>query len=461
MTTEEATQPVQMTKSWFESPRKPGAFFALAKKQNPWLKYGKEDVANKIKDNHQHTGVYEKSHGYLSSNLTKVEKAEKYPRGCPVPSLEDLVAFLQTFEKQGSSSKNPELLANLMLGNKIEVPVFRCAYNPDYEQPGAEAEEEEEEEEAEEEEGEEQESEAEKEESEDEAGSESEDERAGVARTLDITAEPNGVCCDQCGACGLWGTDPCPNCGHPGADGAVSEHTDELAVTLPPAKRQKPTNLTEEVSSEWDELEAKLDAIERAAAAAAATEARKAAEQEQAIHAIDEILEELQPRTIQVGASSRTNTEEVDCTAVFLRWLKEKLPDILPHYTIRAGKKTDNRETVIKGPNGIATRKVDLEMIPKDPKKYIHIRIEMKIHDEDKARDQCWNYANWGLPEGTVAAENTYRQWGPSPADTVMHVHALFPCEKNADIKDKFKTGGYGLLHPGNFDTIQFKRSVA
>lgn len=139
MTTEGATQPVQMEKSWFASPRKQGAFFALAKKQNPWLKYGKEDVANMIKNNHQHTGVYEKSHGYLSSNLTRVEKAEKYPRGCPVPSLEDLVAFLQTFPNQGSSSENPKLLANLMLGNKIEVPVFRCSYNTDYKEPGAAA----------------------------------------------------------------------------------------------------------------------------------------------------------------------------------------------------------------------------------------------------------------------------------------------------------------------------------
>ena len=174
--------------------------------------------------------------------------------------------------------------------------------------------------------------------------------------------------------------------------------------------------------------------------------------------AIDAILEELAPTTTGVAGHSRTNPEEVNGVAGFLRWFKEEREDLLTHYTIFAGKRNEFAEKKIWGPHGATYRLMDLDMVPDDPAWLIHHRIEFKENDADKAFGQCWNYANWGLPTGTVALEDKYTEWGPSDADTVMHVHGYFLQEVDLDIKDKFRRGHFGVLWPGQEDTLQFGR---
>lgn len=174
--------------------------------------------------------------------------------------------------------------------------------------------------------------------------------------------------------------------------------------------------------------------------------------------AINAMLKQLEPKTTEVASSSRTNREEVNGTAKFLRWFMEHHEDLLPYYTIYAGKRNDHSETMIKGPHNLEKRFIDLNMVPDNPRNWVHHRIEFKEKDPDKAHSQCCNYARWGLPTGKVAIENTYTEWGPSDADTVMHVHAFFLDEPNLDIKDKFKEDGFGVLWPGQEHTLQFLR---
>lgn len=83
---------------------------------------------------------------------------------------------------------------------------------------------------------------------------EAEAEGAGVVCTMAITAEPDGVCCDQCGARGLWGATPCPHCDHPGVDDE-SDGTADAAVGRKRARNRAsaPVNLTKKERTMWNE----------------------------------------------------------------------------------------------------------------------------------------------------------------------------------------------------------------
>ena len=376
---------------------------------------------------------YQTGSGYYRSNIAH---AANYTGPMNVEALAEYLL------KSGSNlnADTAPVAAELYMTGKCTIPAIQpiiCNVdNADANQEQeAEAEEEEADDEGEEEaaDGEEEEAEAESEaedeaEPEDEAESEAEAEGAGLARTLAITAEPNGVCCDQCGARGLWGTDPCPHCGHPGPD-EESEDTDELAVTLPPAKRQKPPNLTEEVSSEWDELEAKLDAIERAAAAAA-TEARKAASKQ----ALYKLRGEITPRAWEVRASTGTNQEEQTATTPLLDRLIEmgvwETHDVM-------------KELALQDLNGKTVLKIDIVLIAYDPNTHCEIRIECKAKNYKEARGQCLYYQELGLLPGVETM-----------------VYSYFPKKPEPHVLNGFKRDNTGVLWPGREHTIQFQRSI-
>ena len=52
---------------------------------------------------------------------------------------------------------------------------------------------------------------------------------------------------------------------------------------------------------------------------------------------------------------------------------------------------------MIKGPHNLEKRFVDLNMVPDNPRNWIHRRIEFKESDPDKARDQCLELGTLGL----------------------------------------------------------------
>ena len=193
----------------------------------------------------------------------------------------------------------------------------------------------------------------------------------------------------------------------------------------PPAKRQKPNNLSEELSAKWDEAEAVLDDIERKAVDQA--EFQKAAKKK-----LTELREKITNNTWEVTAHTRTNAEQQKCTVPLLDWLMW-----------RGVYKTHDVETefVIWSEDELVSLKVDVALIARDPTKDNDIRIECKLKKFTEARGQCGYYQEWDVRPGV----HTY-------------VYSYFPEKPCHSVIRGFHIDNSGVLWPGEEEMIRLTR---
>jgi hypothetical protein len=301
----------------------------------------------------------------------------------------------------------------------------------------AESEAKEQEAEAEEQQGEEQEEEGDA--NSDESDDDSKAEGAGVACTLAITAEPNGVYCDQCGARGLWGTDPCPHCGDPGTDDESDKESDDTADAAVGEKRPSCDALLAACKSYTNRnVTAKYAAVKKAVMEleVARNKVDEEAAAEASKSALLKVREKITSNTWEVAAHTRTNLEQQTCTVPLLDRLIEmeawKTHDVKDEVEIPAGGK------------GKVLVRIDIVLIAKDPSTHCDIRIECKAKDHMKARGQCRYYQELELrPEAETK------------------VYSYFPKEPEPHVLNGFERDETGVLWPGQEHTIQFVRSVA
>ena len=207
-------------------------------------------------------------------------------------------------------------------------------------------------------------------------------------------------------------------------DDAVSEDTDEPAVAPPPAKRQKPDNLPEELSAKWDEAEAVLDDIERKAVDVA--ELQKAAQKK-----LTELREKITNNTWEVTAHTRTNAEQQQCTVRLLDWLMW-----------RGVYKTHDVQTEFEiwSEDELVSLKVDVALIARDPTTDNDIRIECKLKKFTEARGQCAFYQEWDTRPGVRT-----------------HVYAYFPEKPSHSVMQGFHLDNTGVLWPGEEEMIRLR----
>ena len=207
-------------------------------------------------------------------------------------------------------------------------------------------------------------------------------------------------------------------------DDAVSEDTDEPAVAPPPAKRQKPDNLPEELSAKWDEAEAVLDDIERKAVDVA--EVQKAAKKK-----LTKLREKITDNTWEVTAHTRTNAEQQKCTIPLLDWLMA-----------REVYKTHDVETEFEiwSEDELVSLKVDVALFARDSLKDNDIRIECKLKKFTEARGQCAFYHDWDLRYGV----DTY-------------VYAYFPEKPTRAVIQGFEIDSTLVLWPGQEEMIRLR----
>jgi len=198
----------------------------------------------------------------------------------------------------------------------------------------------------------------------------------------------------------------------------------EHASVPPTPKRQKPDNLSAELSAKWDEAVSTLNTIEKNAAEAAK---RASASKKQII----EMREKITNNTWEVTAHTRTNAEQQQCTVPLLDWLKER--GVYETHDVRG-------ELKIWSPDGLDYLKVDVALIARDPTTDNDIRIECKLKNFTHARGQCAYYQDWDLRPGVRT-----------------HVYSYFPEKPNQAVIQGFEVDSTHVLWPGEEEMIRLR----